>query len=62
MACNQQLKLRCPEWKSPSYFNKPLHVLLSALLWFVSSNRALCVSAVRERLQLDVSELSKKYV
>jgi hypothetical protein len=56
MACKQQLELRCLEWKSPSYFNKPLHVLLSALLWFLnlnlSSNRAFCVSAVRERLQL----------
>jgi hypothetical protein len=32
MARKQQLELRCLEWKSPSYFNKPLHVLLSALL------------------------------
>jgi hypothetical protein len=56
VACKQQLQLRCPELRSPSYFNKPLHVLLLALLRFVnlnlSSNRAFCVSAVRERLQL----------
>jgi hypothetical protein len=56
MACKQQLELRCLEWKSPSYFNKPLHVSLLALLWFVnlnlSNNRAFCVSAVRECLQL----------
>jgi hypothetical protein len=56
VACKQLLELKCLEWKSPSYFNKPLHVLLSALFWFVklnlSSNRAFCVSAVRERLQL----------
>jgi hypothetical protein len=56
MACKQQLELRCLEWKSPPYFNKPLHVLLSALLWFenlnLSSNRVFYVSAVRERLQL----------
>jgi hypothetical protein len=56
MACKQQLELRCLEWKSPSCFNKPLHVLLSALIWFVNldvgSNRAFCMSAVRERLQL----------
>jgi hypothetical protein len=56
MACKQQLELSCLEWKSPSYFIKPLHVLLPALLSFVnlnlSSNTAFCVSAVRERLQL----------
>jgi hypothetical protein len=55
MAYKQQLELRCLEWKSPSYFNKPLHVFLSALLCFVnlnlSSNRAFCMSGLRECLQ-----------
>jgi hypothetical protein len=56
IACNRQLEHRCVEWKSHFYFNKTLHVFLSALLWFVnlnlSSNRSFSVSAVRGLLQL----------
>jgi hypothetical protein len=70
----QQLELRCLELKSPFYFNKSLHVLLSALFWFVKlnlrNNRVFCVSAVREHLQLyinksfnsNISKLSNKEV
>jgi hypothetical protein len=60
-AHKQQFELRCLEWKSPSYFNKPSYVLLSALFWSVklnlNNNRAFYVSAVTEHLQLDVIKL-----
>jgi hypothetical protein len=60
MAYKQQLEFKCLEWKSPSNFNEPLYVL-PALLWSVklnmTNNRAFCMSALRERLKLDVIKL-----
>jgi hypothetical protein len=64
VACKQQLELRCLEWKSSSYFSKPLHVLLSALLWLVnlnlSSNRAFCGNATHKLGYWHLSLLESK--